>query len=1007
MLTRGWLTAAVFFIAAGSLFAQATSTISGRVVDQEGAVLPGVTLTVANTATGVTRTTVTNEEGLYLVPALNPGTYAVRAELAGFAPQVRERIELLTGANLAVELKLSLASLSETVTVSAQSPLVEATQSTVASSIRQTEVVALPMINRSMAALITMLPGAREVAGTISAKGASGTWISIGGGGGQNVVMVVDGIDNKEDHCGGASLSYSLEGIQEFQVFKSGARAEYGRGTASILVATKSGANRVSGSGFGYYRNQEMVAIDYFSKPENGGVGEPPFKRSQVGGSIGGPIIRDKAFFFGSAEYIRQDLELPRAARIYQELQLLQPLGIGVKATASLPQPARDLLTQAKINFNLSQDQSLFVRYGGQHGRLDNSFGGTGSALLDYAPVLERNGQKLVNLSSGWTWIVNPRVVNQVTAQFLTWTHNNEYPACPLAQGCLIQKLVFPSVSTGPVSGGGFPNWYNFEDKIQLRNDTSIQTGRHAWKFGVDYAYLPKHGGIYGPGSPGSIAFFHDPSVILSNSNGLYPRGFQTPGIVRSITVSGEPIGNYDSYNNFTFSGYMQDDLRFSSRLTLNLGLRYDVYQHMNQHDGLWEANRTYKVLKAIGSPYGVLPKTDTNNWGPRVGMAWDLRGDGERVVRASYGRYYLMGIKNAYYTAAIQDKPTLFITQTTANSAIGVGALANFVYGVTPLPPVPKNVIELPPGGNNVGFWYDPNLQDFQTDQFAAGYSHVLGRNTVLSFDYSHYLGTNGWRTLNINPLLPDPSNPAGARIRPLAADLQRVYGDPRLLGITNILSSVNRSLYDEAIFHIERRFSSATAIRADYVLAWARGMGGQTDGSTRRASPAPQTPSATGGDIYAPWEWGYTPYDERHRVTLSGVLPLPLKFEVSPSLVMASARPYDQNRIQSPSGDGNLRVLDSNGNPLPIDSARGQALINANARVTRVFRVPGQSRKFETFAEFYNITNRANFGNTYGANQFAPATFNQPVGYLGGAGAVSTLPNSFQVQFGARYSF
>ena len=97
------------------------------------------------------------------------------------------------------------------------------------------------MINRSMAALITMLPGAREVAGTVSAKGASGTWVSVGGGGGQNVNMVVDGIDNKEDHCGGASMSYSLEGIQEFQVFKSGARAEFGRGTASILVATKSG----------------------------------------------------------------------------------------------------------------------------------------------------------------------------------------------------------------------------------------------------------------------------------------------------------------------------------------------------------------------------------------------------------------------------------------------------------------------------------------------------------------------------------------------------------------------------------------------------------------------------------------------------------------------------------------------------------------------------------------------------------------------------------------------
>jgi hypothetical protein len=1007
MLRRGWLTAAVFFLTASSLFAQATSTISGRVVDQDGAVLPGVNVTVTNSATGVPRETVTNSEGLFSVPAIDPGTYSVRAELTGFAPQVRERIEVLTGQNMAVEMKLGLASVQETITVSGQAPLVEATQSTISSSIRQSEVVALPMINRSMAALVTLLPGAREVAGTVSAKGASGTWISIGGGGGQNVVMVVDGIDNKEDHCGGASLSYSLEGIQEFQVFKSGARAEFGRGTASILVATKSGANRLFGSTFGYYRNQDLQAIDYFSKPEHGGVGEPPFERSQIGGSIGGPIVKDRAFFFGSTEYIRQDIELPRASRIFQELQLLEPLGIGVRATASLPQPARELLTQGKVNFNLSQGQSAFVRYGGQDGHLDNSFGSTGTALLDYAPRLERNQQKLWNLSAGWTWIINPRIVNQVTTQFLSWEHDNQYPACPLAEGCLVQRLVFPSVSTGPVSGGGFPHWYNFEDKVQFRNDTSIQAGRHAWKFGLDYARLPRNGGIYGPGSPGNITFFHDPSVILSNSNGLYPQGFRTPGIVRSITVSGEPIGNYDSYNNWTFSGYMQDDFRMSPRFTVNLGLRYDVYQHMNQGNGLWEKNRTYQVLKAIGSPYGVLPKTDTNNWGPRVGMAWDLRGDGERVIRGSWGRYYLMGIKNAYYTAAIQDKDTLFVTQTTTNSAIGSGPLANFIYGVSPLPPVPKNVTDLPRGGNNVGYWYDPDLQDFQTDQFAAGYSHVLARDTVVSFDYSHILGRMGWRTLNINPLLPDPSNPSGPRIRPLAADLQRVFGDPRLLGITNILSSVNRSLYDELIFHIERRFSASTAVRADYVLAWARGMGGQTDGSTRRASPSPQTPSATGGDIYAPWEWGYTPYDERHRVTLSGVLPLPLKFEVSPSLVLASARPYSLNRIQNPSGDGNLRVLDDDGNPLQINSARGQGLINLNARVTRVFTLPGQFRKFETFIELYNITNRANFGNTYGENQFAPATYQKPIGYLGGAGAVSTLPNSFQAQFGARYSF
>jgi hypothetical protein len=240
MLKKVGLAVLLCLAVTGSLFAQATASISGRVVDQDGAVLPGATVSVTNTATGATRDTVTNGEGLYSVPALTPGTYNVKAALAGFAPQTQDRVEVLTGANMAVELKLGLATVAETITVSGQSPLVESTQSVISSSIRQTEVAQLPMINRSMTALMTMLPGAREVPATVSAKGQSLGWVSVGGGGGQNVVMVVDGVDNKEDHCGGTSLSYSLEGVQEFQVFKTEPRPSTDA-YAAVLVATKSG----------------------------------------------------------------------------------------------------------------------------------------------------------------------------------------------------------------------------------------------------------------------------------------------------------------------------------------------------------------------------------------------------------------------------------------------------------------------------------------------------------------------------------------------------------------------------------------------------------------------------------------------------------------------------------------------------------------------------------------------------------------------------------------------
>src|SRR5204863_3026823 len=165
----------------------------------------------------------------------------------------------------------------------------------------------LPMINRSMASLMNLLPGAREVGGAVSAHGNAQTYVSFSGGTGQNYNMLVDGIDNKEDHCGGASIVYSLEGIQEFKTVATGASAEYGKGTTTILLATKSGTNQLRGSVAAYGRTQDMMAIDYFSKPENGGLGKPPFSRYQYGGSVGGPLVKDKGWFFGSMERTQQE----------------------------------------------------------------------------------------------------------------------------------------------------------------------------------------------------------------------------------------------------------------------------------------------------------------------------------------------------------------------------------------------------------------------------------------------------------------------------------------------------------------------------------------------------------------------------------------------------------------------------------------------------------------------------------------------------------------------------
>jgi carboxypeptidase family protein len=204
---------AVFLLCVNAFaYAQATATINGRVVDQGGAVLPGVTVTVTNTATGAARNTVTNSEGLYTVPALLAATYSVRAELSGFAPQTRNAIELLTGTSLTVDFQMSVAGIQENLTVTGAIPLVETTQSVLSSSIRQTEVAQLPMLNRSLSAMMNLLPGAREVQVTVSAHGQSSNYVSFGGGSGEHYNMLVDGLDNKEDNDGGTLLTYTLEG---------------------------------------------------------------------------------------------------------------------------------------------------------------------------------------------------------------------------------------------------------------------------------------------------------------------------------------------------------------------------------------------------------------------------------------------------------------------------------------------------------------------------------------------------------------------------------------------------------------------------------------------------------------------------------------------------------------------------------------------------------------------------------------------------------------------------
>jgi hypothetical protein len=520
----------------------------------------------------------------------------------------------------------------------------------------------------------------------------------------------------------------------------------------------------------------------------------------------------------------------------------------------------------------------------------------------------------------------------------------------------------------------------------------TLQLGSHALNIGGEYSSIPRIGSLCCM-NWGQFTFFDDPSVIVNNSNGRYPQGFQTPGIVRQWTQGAASSIRTNAYGPEGIAqakAYVQDDWRVGRRLTLNLGVRYDIdinfYDQRNLNKGL-----TGQVLRAIGNPYGGFPHTPTKDLSPRVGFAYDIGGDGRRVLRGGYGLYFDGTGLQTHYQTFLQNRRPLSINALLVNSAIGTGQLATYRFGIDPPPPEPPAITTggLPPGQSVSGAWIDPNITDPRTHQFHVGYSHELAPNTVLSADYTHVLGLNDFKDVQINTIQNG--------VRRLAPALAAVYGDPNLIGPLQIQSSINRSRYDELAVQFERRLTRAT-LRMIYTLSGAYAYGGMIAGSASTVPPAQDA-----DNIFAPGEWGPTVSDERHRLVVFGVVDLPFGLQVSPIFQAATARPYNLLSGTDSNADGqfNDRYIDpATGEQVSVNSQRGDPFVLLDARVTKFLAIGRENRRLGIFVEFFNLFNTANFGQTYNGNGRS-ATFKQPNGFIPGSGY------PFQVQLGGRFEF
>src|SRR5688572_11865805 len=342
---------AIALAAPAALAQQTTGNITGRIVDDQGAAIPGATVTGKNAQTGFTRTDVSDGEGIYRLTALPVGTYDVTAELQGFSRYESKGIVLNIGQTLDVDMAMKVAGLQEAITVSGATPLIETSSSSVGGVVDIGRIESLPLNGRQFANLAATIPG---VGLGFHADPTKSTQYSpqIGGGNGRNVNYQIDGGDNNDDTVGGLLQLFPLEAIQEFNLVTSRYKAEYGRSNGGVMnIVTKSGTNNVHGSGFTVFRDDAMNARTETERLAN--ADKQDSRRYQYGGSFGGPILRNRMHFFGAIERTQQDT-----------FQVVNTRGLFPDQDGSYATPYRENLFTGKVTANLSPSHYMTVRYG-------------------------------------------------------------------------------------------------------------------------------------------------------------------------------------------------------------------------------------------------------------------------------------------------------------------------------------------------------------------------------------------------------------------------------------------------------------------------------------------------------------------------------------------------------------------------------------------------------------------------------------------------------------------
>lgn len=1010
----------------GNAFAQATasSSLTGAVIDQSQAVVVNAQITLTNKDTGAVRTTQSNSAGLYRFDLLPAGHYEIKVTMTGFKAITIASTELIVGETSTLNFTLEPGSISQTVTVTEQAPLVDVTKTNVGIDISPQQIQDMPLNGRDFGNLAYLAPGAKPVGSYDPTKNRVSV-VAINGSNGRNINVTVNGIDDKDNTVGGPVMQLGLSAIQEADISTQRFSAANGRSEgAAINVITKAGSNKFHGGGYLYDTQTALNHNDYFTE-QTPGSSTPQFERQQFGGNIGGPIRRDKDFFFFDLERQREHTADPVSAQALSDLTAAEP--IGAQPAAVIPTPYFDWRYTGRLDHHFNSKESMFFTYNAQNNNSLNDQSGNQNDLT----AGNFTSNHLILSSLTLSSVLSPTIVNDATAGYQYWNNvigTNKFSPFTVS---------FPDGSTFGTNGN-VPQ-QSIQKKWQFKDDISVTHGVQTFHSGVDFVWEPVLGGLFEFTPVPTLGFLDDVSWILGKDpnyskcgtagfSQCYPNGFATPGAINTMTgASGDPDFFLASK---MFGVYFQDDWKVRSGLTLNLGVRWD------KDIGLYASsqipnNRTYQELKAIGSPYAAkIPQDDNHGISPRIGFAWDMRGTGKHILSGGYGLYFGQTFINIPLFMMQQANPLLFQTTYSLTSA-GHGdpncvpstctvpgtsiLLSDWRFGVDPLPTSPAPQAQLLPGSS--GRLIDPTYRNPYSEQWNLDYSYEINSYSTFEIDYIHELGLHEANTFNINPI--DPAT----KTRVLAQAFATA-GVP-VLGSINDSASAGRSRYDGLNFVYTRRMNQHFTMNASYVLSRAVGW----DGSAASFGNRPVDPF---NPFNPAVDFGPVPNDERHHVALSGVVSLPWGFEVAPILQFGSARPYtataghDVLGVGSSNGSFHAVVPTSNHSDfatyagasvatqqaclsagtcieVPFDNLRGQDYFQLDTRLTKSFDF-AEKGTLRLIFQAFDITNRANFGNSFSGNVRSPS-FEQPTGFVAPNGTI--IPKSFRGEFGVEYTF